>query len=103
MVVSFTCVLRGRDACSFLMFDHGFVVLDQMVASPDLVLALVLRLRIRRAGKVPFLHNHPILDGSFRVDPLYLDSLVDVLITPAHPVLAFGYGLVSVSLATPFC
>ena len=66
-----------------------FVVVDKMAASPDLVLALVLCLLIRLAGKIHSFHNHPILAGFFRVDPLYLGSLVDVLTTPADRVLAF--------------
>ena len=60
-----------------------------MVASPDLVLALVLCLLIRLGGPLHALHKHPILEAFFRVDVLYLDSLVDVLTTPSDPVLAF--------------
>ena len=70
------------------MFEHRFVLLDQMGASPDLALALVLCLLIRPASRFYSCHNHLIFASFFRVDPLYLDSLVDVITTPADPVLA---------------
>lgn len=67
------------------------------------MLALALCFLIRLAGKCVTFHDHPVLAGFFKVDPLYLDSVVDVLTSPADPALAFlaGNGFVGVSLATP--
>ena len=57
--------------------------------SPDLVLSLVLCLLLRLSGKFHVFDNHRILHGFFRVDPGYLDSLVEVLTTPADPAVGF--------------
>ena len=47
-----------------------------MVASPDLLLAIALCLLLRLAGHAQPFENHPVLAPFFRVDALYLDSVL---------------------------
>ena len=60
-----------------------------MVASPDLLLAVALCLLLRLAGHAQSFESHPVLAWFFRVDAVYLDTVLETLSLPAHldPVL----------------
>ena len=60
-----------------------------MAASPDLLLAVALCLLLRLAGHAQPFERHPVLASFFRVDAVYLDSVLETLSLPAHldPVL----------------
>ena len=60
-----------------------------MSVSVEIVLALILVVLIRLSGCPSHLRNHPVLGPLFKVDPLYLDSLVEHLCLPPDEVVEF--------------
>ena len=58
-----------------------------MSVSVEIVLALILVVLIRLSGCPSHLRNHPVLGPFFKVDPLYLDSLVEHLCLPPDEVV----------------
>ena len=64
-------------------------VLVRMSVSVEIVLALILVVLIRLSGCPSHLRNHPVLGPFFKVDPLYLDSLVEHLCLPPDEVVEF--------------
>ena len=65
-------------------------VLGRMRGSVEVVLALVLVVLIRLSGGPFSCRNHPVLGPFFKVDPLYLDSLVEHLCLPPDDVVDFA-------------
>ena len=64
-------------------------VLGRTCGSVEVVLALVLVVLIRLSGGPVSFRNHPVLGPLFKVDPLYLDSLVEHLCLPPDDVVDF--------------